>query len=118
MRNPAGRAGHGLTGMRERAAVYDGTITAGPDLLRRIADQVYERASASGELVATDLPSIYREFPEFTASTNWLGFNSLRSMTWGVVHARPDLAMVDGDPWKVRVRPGAERPVDEAEWHG
>jgi hypothetical protein len=85
-------------------------ITAGPDLLRRIADQVYERASASGELVATDLPSIYREFPEFTASTNWLGFNSLRSMTWGVVHARPDLAMVDGDPWKVRVRPSAERP--------
>jgi hypothetical protein len=85
-------------------------ITAGPDLLRRIADQVYERASASGELVATDLPSIYREFPEFTASTNWLGFNSLRSMTWGVVHARPDLAMLDGDPWKVRVRPGAERP--------
>jgi len=82
-------------------------ITAGPDLLRRIADKVYERASAAGELVATDLPSIYREFPEFTASTNWLGFNSLRSMTWGVVHARPDLSMVDGDPWKVRVRPGA-----------
>jgi hypothetical protein len=88
-------------------------ITAGPDLLRRIADQVYERASASGELVATDLPSIYREFPEFTASTNWLGFNSLRSMTWGVVHARPDLSMLDGDPWKVRVRPGAERPESE-----
>ena len=83
------------------------SITAGPDLLRRIADKVYERASGSGELVATDLPSIYREFPEFTASTNWLGFNSLRSMTWGVVHARPDLSMVDGDPWKVRVRPGA-----------
>ena len=92
-------------------------ITAGPDLLRRIADQVYERASASGELVATDLPSIYREFPEFTASTNWLGFNSLRSMTWGVVHARPDLSMLDGDPWKVRVRPGTEQPdsADEAE---
>ncbi|HTQ79044.1 MAG TPA: NYN domain-containing protein [Thermoanaerobaculia bacterium] len=83
------------------------SITAGPDLLRRIADKVYERASALGELVATDLPSIYREFPEFTASTNWLGFNSLRSMTWGVVHARPDLTMIDGDPWKVRVRPGS-----------
>jgi len=90
------------------------SITAGPDLLRRIADKVYERASGSGELVATDLPSIYREFPEFTASTNWLGFNSLRSMTWGVVHARPDLSMVDGDPWKVRVRPGAMAERAEA----
>jgi NYN domain-containing protein len=93
------------------------SVTASPDLLRRIADKVYERASASGELVATDLPSIYREFSEFTASTNWLGFNSLRSMTWGVVHARPDLTMIDGDPWKVRVRPSsAERlsPVTSA----
>ncbi len=77
------------------------------DLLAAIADKVYEEASASGELVATDLPAIYRGFPEFTASTNWLGFNSLRAMTFAVVHARPDLAMVDGDPWKVRVRPGA-----------
>jgi len=77
------------------------------DLLSAIADKVYEQASASGELVATDLPAIYRGFPEFTASTNWLGFNALRAMTWAVVHARPDLAMVDGDPWKVRVRPGA-----------
>jgi hypothetical protein len=38
-------------------------------------------------------------------------------MTFAVVHARPDLAMVDGDPWKVRVRPGAaprEAPPREA----
>ncbi|HEX3530248.1 MAG TPA: NYN domain-containing protein [Thermoanaerobaculia bacterium] len=78
------------------------------DLLRRIADKVYERASSIGELIATDLPAIFREFPEFTASTNWLGFNSLRMMTGAVTQARADLEMVDGDPWKVRVGTGAE----------
>jgi hypothetical protein len=82
--------------------------TAMQELLRRIADKVYERASSIGELVATDLPAIFREFPEFTASTNWLGFNSLRMMTSAVAQARRDLEMVDGDPWKVRVGPEAE----------
>ena len=43
------------------------------ELLRRIADKVYERASASGELVATDLPAIFREFPEFTAEHQLAG---------------------------------------------
>ncbi len=73
------------------------------ELLHKIADNVYERASASGELVATELPPIFREFPEFTASTNWLGFNSLRNMTMAVVSMRRDLGMLDGDPWRVRL---------------
>ncbi|HXO21662.1 MAG TPA: NYN domain-containing protein [Thermoanaerobaculia bacterium] len=85
------------------------------ELLGRIADKVYERADASGELVATDLPAIYREFPEFTASTNWLGWNGLRAMTWAVIHARPDLTMIEGDPWKVRLRAGAAAPAAETE---
>ena len=80
--------------------------TAMQELLRRIADKVYEKASALGELVATDLPGIFREFPEFTSSTNWLGFNSLRNMSTAVTQARPDLEMVDGDPWKVRIGEG------------
>lgn len=73
------------------------------ELLRHIADKVYERASASGELVATELPPIFREFPEFTASTNWLGFNSLRNMSMAVLQTRQDLAMIDGDPWRVGI---------------
>jgi len=77
-------------------------------LLRRIADQVYERTSASGELVATELPPIFREFPEFTASTNWLGFNSLRGMTLAVLAARRDLTMLDGDPWRVGILEGVD----------
>lgn len=84
--------------------------TAMQELLRRIADKVYERASAMGELVATDLPGIYREFTEFTASTNWLGFNSLRGMTGAVLQARRDLEMLEGDPWRVRV---GEGPIED-----
>lgn len=92
--------------------------TAMQDLLGRIADKVYERASTLGELVATDLPGIFREFPEFTASTNWLGFNSLRMMTSAVTQARRDLEMVDGDPWKVRVGSGSDDEDTEAEAPG
>ncbi|HET9228305.1 MAG TPA: NYN domain-containing protein [Thermoanaerobaculia bacterium] len=88
--------------------------TAMHELLRRIADKVYEKASAIGELVATDLPGIYREFTEFTSSTNWLGFNSLRGMTSAVIQARRDLEMLEGDPWRVRVGEGVEE-IDDGE---
>ncbi len=85
------------------------------DLLRGIADKLYERASASGELVATELPPIFREFSEFTASTNWLGFNSLRNMTTAVVGTRRDLTMIDGDPWRVGLlAEGEESGMPEA----
>ena len=93
----------GVTSTQSTRSTDSPATTAMQELLRRIADKVYERASSIGELVATDLPAIFREFPEFTASTNWLGFNSLRMMTGAVTQARRDLEMVDGDPWKVRV---------------
>ncbi|HYG65860.1 MAG TPA: NYN domain-containing protein [Thermoanaerobaculia bacterium] len=95
--SPAGRAGE-----PPRSSAME-------DLLRRIADKVQERALTVGELVATDLPGIFREFPEFTASTNWLGFNSLRGMATAVTQARPDLIMVEGDPWKVRTGDPSEK---------
>jgi len=93
----------GVTSAQSTRSADSPATTAMQELLRRIADKVYERASSIGELIATDLPAIFREFPEFTASTNWLGFNSLRMMTGAVTQARRDLEMVDGDPWKVRV---------------
>jgi hypothetical protein len=86
-----------------RTASGPSATSAMSELLRHIADKVYERASASGELVATELPPIFREFPEFTASTNWLGFNSLRNMSMAVLQTRQDLAMIDGDPWRVGI---------------
>jgi NYN domain len=96
-----------------RAASGPSASTAMSDLLHRIADKVYERASASGELVATELPPIFREFPEFTSSTNWLGFNSLRNMSMAVLQTRQDLAMLDGDPWRVGIVAEGEVPAAE-----
>jgi hypothetical protein len=89
---------------------FNGTPATSPALLRSIADKVYERASAVGELLATDLPAIYREFPEFTPNSNWLGFYSLRGMTNAVVRARGDLGIYEGDPWRVRVNAEAPAP--------
>ena len=94
-----------------RTATGPSASSAMDDLLKSIADKVYERATTSGELVATELPPIFREFSEFTASTNWLGFNSLRNMTMAVVSTRPDLTMIDGDPWRVGIVAPGEEPV-------
>src|SRR6185295_18998479 len=96
-------------GQATRTAAGPSTSAMG-GLLHAIADNVYERASASGELVATELPPIFREFSEFTASTNWLGFNSLRNMTTAVVSTRLDLAMIDGDPWRVGIVADGDGP--------
>jgi hypothetical protein len=93
-----------------RAAAGQPSNTAMGDLLLNIADKVYERASTSGELVATELPPIFREFSEFTSSTNWLGFNSLRNMTTAVVSMRRDLTMIDGDPWRVGLLAEGDEP--------
>jgi NYN domain len=82
-----------------------GPAPVSPQLLRSIADKVYARVSAAGELLATDLPGIYREFPQFTPNSNWLGFYSLRGLSDAVLRSRGDLEMVDGDPWRVRLRP-------------
>jgi hypothetical protein len=97
-----------------RAAAGPST-SAMSELLRGIADKISERASTSGELVATELPPIFREFSEFTSSNNWLGFNSLRNMTTAVVSMRRDLTMIDGDPWRVGLCPEGEEPAEAPE---
>lgn len=92
------------------AAAGQPASSAMSELLLKIADKVYERASTSGELVATELPPIFREFSEFTSSNNWLGFNSLRNMATAVVSMRRDVTMIDGDPWRVGLLAEGEEP--------
>jgi hypothetical protein len=95
-------------GLREaaepQAAPVRRVVPVAPaELLDRIAGRVYEEASGAGSLSATDLPAVYREFPEFTPQCNWLGHFSLRALTEAVVARRTDLQMTEEDPWRVSV---------------
>jgi hypothetical protein len=75
-----------------------------PGVLDAMAQRVYEEASASDEVLATELPAIYKEFPDFKRSKNWLGFSSLRALTQELTHRQHDLRLVEDDPWRVAVR--------------
>src|SRR5205085_9319560 len=70
-------------------------------VLEAMAQKVYDTVLAEGELPATSLVLIFKTFPEFIASDNWLGFSSLRYLTLELVRRQPALRMVDGDPWRV-----------------
>ena len=70
-------------------------------VLEAMAQKVYDGVLTEGELPATSLVFIFKTFPEFTASDNWLGFSSLRYLTLELIRRRPALRMVDGDPWRV-----------------
>ena len=72
-----------------------------PGILDAMARRVYEEASTSGEVLATDLPRLYKEFPEFKRSKNWLGFSSLRVLTQDLIRRQHDLRLVEDDPWRV-----------------
>ncbi len=77
--------------------------TATPELLDAMAEKLYAEASANGEILATDLPKLYRTFPEFRRDSNWLGFFSLRALTTHLVRRHPNLRITEGDPWRVTV---------------
>src|SRR5919202_1200336 len=82
-------------------------------VLEAMAQKVYETVLAEGELPATGLVFVFKTFPEFTASDNWLGFSSLRYLTLELLRRRPELRMVDGDPWRV-VLADTAAPVEVA----
>jgi hypothetical protein len=70
-------------------------------VLAAMAQKVQEAVQTEGELPATGLVYIFKTFPEFTASDNWLGFSSLRYLTLELLRRSPELRMLDGDPWRV-----------------
>jgi hypothetical protein len=86
-------------------------------LLASMAHRIYEEASSSGILAASELPRILREFKEFTPKSHWLGHYSLRSLTEAILAQRTDLRITDDDPWRVAVQVPDEAavPADEGQ---
>lgn len=99
-----------------------------PALLTAMGHRIYEEASSSGTLSASELPRILREFKEFTPTSNWLGYYSLQSLTEAILAHRNDLRITDDDPWRIAVQvadnaagagtPAAPAPQEPAADHG
>ncbi|HST58628.1 MAG TPA: NYN domain-containing protein, partial [Longimicrobium sp.] len=89
------------------------TAIRDPELLGAIGRRVYEEASSTGTLSASELPRILREFKEFTPSSNWLGYYSLQNLAEAVLAHRPELRITDDDPWRIAVQV-AEEPAAPA----
>jgi hypothetical protein len=71
-------------------------------LLGKMGKRIHEAALLPQGIEASELPKIYREFPEFRQSDQWLGYQSLRSLTDAIVDATSDLITIIGDdPWRV-----------------
>jgi len=81
-----------------------------PAVLLEMAQNVYEEASTNGEILPTELPRLYKDFPEFRPESNWLGFGTLRGLTRAIVGQHPELQLIEGDPWKVEVRRPTRSP--------
>jgi hypothetical protein len=88
-----------------RYAAADGNV------LDAMAQTVYERVAEHGAVVAVNLLPVYKRFPEFKGSDNWLGFYSLRDLTEELARRRPEMCVVDGDStWRVCLKSAVPPP--------
>jgi hypothetical protein len=81
-------------------------------VLDEMAQSVYERVVMQGSLWAVGLLPIYKRFPEFKSSDNWLGFYSFRELTEELVRRHPEMCVVEGDSsWRVCLKSAPTLPV-------
>lgn len=88
---------------------------AAAEVLEPIADRVLNEVLMTGQVPATAVPGLLKEFPSFTKDSNWLGYHSLRALTMALIRLRPAMQMVEGDPWVIvpasgEATDGAPRP--------
>jgi len=76
--------------------------------LEQVADKLLELVNTDGDILGSDLPRVYKQFPEFRDS-HWFGFRSLRRLTEHIVSLREDLHFFDEEDgnWFI----GLEEPV-------
>lgn len=109
----------------ERTPAAEAPSSTDPELLRRMAERLHAEVGTrpGGEMLAADVPPIYKRFPEFTSQNDWLGFFGLRPLTAHLIGLRTGLRIVDEpeSAWKwklVAVPEGAEQgesaPANEA----
>lgn len=81
----------------ERAAGGEAPANSDPDLLRRMAERLHLEVSTrpGSEMLAADVPPVYKRFPEFTSQNDWLGFFGLRPLTAHLIGLREGLRIID-----------------------
>jgi hypothetical protein len=84
-------------------------------ILKRMADRLHDLAEQRGQVLAPDLPGVYKDFPDFKTSSNWMGFNTLRQLTIAIVSVHDDLELVEGEPWRVATTKEFDTDVPEAD---
>ncbi len=116
-------AGLGVTAPEAQAArppVPEAPSPADGDLLRRMAERLYVEVCErpGGEMLAADVPPVYKRFQEFTSQSDWLGFFGLRPLTVHLATLRPGLAIIDAPEsswkWKLVATPAAGAASDHA----
>lgn len=96
--------GLGISDQEDEVAAHPPDPTIGrpsETLLNRMAARLHEAAVLPDGIEASELPAVYKEFPEFRQSNHWLGYFSLRRLTEALVVRRDDLLIVEEDPWRV-----------------
>ncbi len=116
-------AGLGVTAPEAQAArppAPEAPSPADGDLLRRMAERLYVEVCErpGGEMLAADVPPVYKRFQEFTSQSDWLGFFGLRPLTVHLATLRPGLAIIDAPEsswkWKLVATPATGAANDHA----
>jgi hypothetical protein len=88
------------------AAIVPERSTLGTAVLDLMAARVLREVDLCGRVLAGSLPRLFREFKEFTRTSEWLGFKSLRRLTEQLVlrETRLEIEGQENQDWFVRLR--------------